>query len=72
METNIGSTDRIVRLVAGVILAGLGLANFAGVVELGYTVALIAIIVGAVLVGTAMTRMCLIYRIAGVDTCQTR
>jgi hypothetical protein len=54
------------------LLAVFGLANFGGIVAFGDTVGLVAVLVGAILVGTALTRMCLIYRLVGVDTCRTR
>lgn len=71
MEANIGSTDRIVRLVAGVVLAAVALAGFGNVVELGATVGVVLLVAGAILVGTSLTRMCPIYRVLGVDTCRT-
>lgn len=72
MAPNIGSADRTVRFVAGATLAALALASFAGVLSLDPVAAALALLVGAVLVGTAATRLCLVYRVLGVDTCSTR
>lgn len=72
MEPNIGSADRTVRFVVGAALAALALASFADVLSLGPVAAALALLVGGVLVGTATTRLCLVYRVLGVDTCSTR
>lgn len=72
MNTNIGDSDRTARLIVGVALLALGSAGAAGLVGVGLTVAAVAGLVGAVLVGTALTRFCLLYRVIGVDTCSAR
>lgn len=69
IETNIGATDRSVRLVVGAALALLGLAGFASLVAVGPTVGTLAVLAGVILVGTALIRTCPIYRILGMDTC---
>jgi len=69
METNIGATDRSVRLVVGGALAVLGLAAVASVVAVGSTVGTLALLAGVILVGTALLRTCPIYRILGMSTC---
>ena len=65
-ERNEGTADRIVRAVIGLILLWVGLWPLAGLqaAVLGIIVALI----GLVLVITAITGFCLIYRIIGVST----
>jgi hypothetical protein len=68
MKVNIGSSDRTVRLALGALLLVLGLVIGAGVVPGGPIVGAVAALVGVVLVGTGLTRMCLVYRIIGVDT----
>jgi len=54
------------------VLAAVGLAAFAGVVDLGGVVAALAVLLGLVLVGTALVRVCLLYRLVGVDTSGSR
>ena len=69
MEVNIGATDRIVRFALGIVLLGLGGAAIANLLGLGMAVGGGALVVGAVLVGTATMKMCPLYRLIGVDTC---
>ncbi|WP_311171545.1 YgaP family membrane protein [Halobellus ordinarius] len=68
---NIGPTDRSVRLAVGVLLVAIGLANVGGVISLG-VVGGVALLVGAVLIGTGLLRTCLLYRVVGIDTSQGR
>ncbi|WP_436934788.1 YgaP-like transmembrane domain [Halovenus marina] len=68
MKSNIGPTDRTVRLALGALLVVLGLVVVAGIAPGGPVVGALALLVGVVLVGTALTRMCLVYRLVGVDT----
>ncbi len=63
---NESTVDRIVRAVVGVILLWAGLRPLAGLqaAVLGIIVALI----GLILVITAITGFCLIYRLLGIST----
>lgn len=70
MKHNVGPTDRTARLVLGLALAVVGLAGLAGAVDFAQVVVALALVVGAVLVGTALTRVCLVYRLVGADTCR--
>lgn len=65
---NIGSTDRIVRALGGAVLAAVGVATLAGALDFGTAAGTVAVLIGSVLLGTALTRTCLLYRILGVDT----
>ncbi|MFB6349163.1 DUF2892 domain-containing protein [Moraxella sp. ZJ142] len=58
MKSNLHSFDRILRLLAGVVLIGLTAMGVIG--EWGY--------VGAVLVVTALINFCPLYRIFGFST----
>lgn len=60
MRKNIGSADRIIRLVAGavIIIAGVYLKSWWG-------------LLGIVLIGTALINWCPIYGICGVKTSKT-
>jgi hypothetical protein len=60
MNANVGYTDRIVRIVAGVLVLSLffvleGDARWVG-------------LAGIVLIGTALVRWCPIYRVLGLST----
>lgn len=69
MRINIGTPDRIARIVIGVVLALLpfvsGLPLFANPVWLWAS-----IVVGAVLIVTALVRFCPLYAILGLSTCK--
>jgi len=70
MTMNVGSADRVIRLVIGVVLIILpfisGLELWSNpVAQYG------APLVGAVLVITALARFCPLYRIFGLRTCKT-
>ena len=69
MRTNIGSADRIVRIILGLTLILIpfvsGLALFANpFLQWG------AVLVGAVLIVTALVRFCPLYAILGLSTCK--
>lgn len=68
MEKNVGSADRYARLVIGIVLAAIGVAGFAAMIALDAIVAAILVLVGAVLIGTALTQRCLLYQPFGIDT----
>ncbi len=59
---NVGSLDKILRIVAGVVLVGIALLKLDG------TATLIALVVGIVLIVTAVINFCPLYRILGLRT----
>jgi hypothetical protein len=61
MKTNIGTIDRVLRIVAGLVLIGLAFTGTIGV--WGY--------VGVVLVLTGLVRICPAYSLLGINTCPT-
>ena len=61
MKANIGTIDRVVRILAGLVLIGLAFSGTIGV--WGY--------VGVVLLLTGVVRVCPAYSILGVNTCST-
>jgi hypothetical protein len=69
MAANIGSLDRILRLVAGAALIATaflsGLALFDDT-----TVKYGAVLVGVVLIVTGLVRLCPLYSILGIRTCK--
>ena len=64
MGVNVGSLDRIIRLVAGIVLAVL---YFNGTVAGG--LGIVALVVGIVLILTALFKFCPIYGVLGLNTC---
>ncbi|MDZ5810542.1 DUF2892 domain-containing protein [Halorubrum sp. AD140] len=68
MENNIGTTDRRIRIVIGVALAAVGLASLGGLLGVGTVVGTALTLLGLVLAGTGLVRVCLLYRLLGVDT----
>ncbi|UJW87318.1 YgaP family membrane protein [Devosia sp. SL43] len=69
MRINVGTPDRIARIVIGAVLVLLpfvsGMALFANPVWLWASV-----IVGVVLIVTALVRFCPLYAILGLSTCK--
>ncbi|MBC7222759.1 MAG: DUF2892 domain-containing protein [Anaerolineae bacterium] len=68
MEANEGTVDRIVRLVVGVVLLWAGLWPLGGLGGAAWGIVLA--LIGLVLLVTAATGFCLIYRILGISTRQ--
>ena len=64
---NVGSIDKIVRLVLGVAAAGWGLL-MAGI---GTTFGLFAVIIGAVLIVTGLVNFCPLFRIFGISSAKS-
>ena len=62
---NIGSTDKKLRIVGGLVLLGLSFIAFGGV---STTLGIITIVVGAVLLVTALVNFCPAYRLLGIRT----
>lgn len=65
MKLNVGSTDRMIRVVAGVVLA---LLLLTGVISIGSTIGIIAAIAAAVLIITGSVSFCPAYSLLGVKT----
>ena len=59
-ETNIGTTDRVIRIVAGVLLIALALTGTVG--AWGW--------IGVVPLATAFVRFCPAYTLLGIRTCR--
>ncbi|AJF27604.1 MULTISPECIES: DUF2892 domain-containing protein [unclassified Haloarcula] len=72
MKRNIGSSDRLTRIAVGLVLAVAGLATLGGLLGFGTTVGAVATLLGVVLVATGLVRMCLLYRLLGIDTSGSR
>ncbi|GGD15485.1 YgaP family membrane protein [Aureimonas glaciei] len=63
-SANVGTTDRILRLLAGIALAVYAYTSLIG------TWAIVAYVVAAVLILTALVRFCPAYRLLGTSTCK--
>ncbi len=61
MKKNVGGVDKIMRLVVGLVLLGLGVA---GVLPLWVG------LIGLVPLGTALLGFCPLYPILGISTCK--
>ncbi len=67
MKKNMGTTDKIIRLIIAAILAVL---YFSGIVT--GTIGIVVAIVAAVLVMTTLTGFCGLYTILGINTCKVK
>jgi hypothetical protein len=68
VKNNISATDRTVRVVVGLVVGVIGLATLGGLLGLGATIGAALLLVGLILVGTGLVRVCLLYRLLGIDT----
>lgn len=64
MKINVGNLDRVIRLVVGVVLAVL-FFNGTATGALGIA----SLVVGIILILTALFKFCPIYRVLGLNTC---
>jgi len=64
-KKNIGNLDRIIRLILAVVFAALYFMGVTG----GTTYGLVLLIVGGVLLVTALIDICPLYKIFGINTC---
>ncbi|HQR27032.1 MAG TPA: DUF2892 domain-containing protein [Nocardioides sp.] len=67
MNTNVGSSDRIIRLVVAVVAAVV-----AFMVGAGSVLGILLLVVAAVMLVTAAVGFCPLYRVFGVSTCRPR
>lgn len=67
MKTNVGTVDRVIRLIAG---AGLLAYGFLGGLASPWNI--VAMVVGGVLVATAAIGWCPPYALLGINTCGTK
>lgn len=64
MQANVGSTDRIIRIVLGLVLVAL---FFVVAAPWKY----VALVAGLVAIATGLFRFCGLYRLLGINTCRT-
>ncbi|MEI2813687.1 MAG: DUF2892 domain-containing protein [Burkholderiaceae bacterium] len=66
MNKNVGSTDRIIRAIVGIVLLALAyMGNFGAYAWVGY-------VLGAVMLGTAAIGWCPPYSLLGINTCAVK
>jgi hypothetical protein len=69
MTANIGTIDRILRIVLGLVLIALPFISGLSLFQSGIAVA-VSVILGIVMLATSATRFCLLYRLVGIRTCK--
>jgi len=67
MKKNMGSTDRIIRLIVAIVFAILYFSNI-----VTGTIGLILVALSAVFVLTSLVSFCPLYLPFGINTCQTK
>lgn len=72
MKNNISVTDRRTRIAVGIGLTAVGLAILSSLLGLGTTVGAVVTLLGLVLVVTGLVRVCLLYRLLGINTSGSR
>jgi hypothetical protein len=65
MKTNMGSADRIIRILLAVVFAAL---YFTGTVQ--GTLGIVLLVLGGVFVATSVISFCPLYTLIGVNTCK--
>lgn len=69
MTANLGTIDRVFRLVVGIVSLAAPFFSGMALFESGIATAL-SVIVGIVMVATSAMRFCPLYRIFGIRTCK--
>ncbi|HMX04476.1 MAG TPA: DUF2892 domain-containing protein [Chitinophagales bacterium] len=67
MKKNMGSTDRIIRVILAIVFALLYFTN-----TVTGTLGLVLVILGGVFLLTALVRFCPLYAPFGISTCKTK
>lgn len=69
MTTNLGSIDRVFRVLLGIVLLAAPFVSGLAVFQ-SSTATMISIIVGVVMIATSAMKFCPAYRIFGIRTCK--
>lgn len=67
MKTNMGSTDKVIRILLAVVFAVL---YFTGTVS--GTLGIILLALGGVFLATSVISFCPLYTLVGINTCKTK
>lgn len=70
MKVNVGTADRVVRAVVGLLLLYLAFFSGLAMFESGLWT-LVAAAAGVVMLGVAVLRVCPLYTVLGIKTCRT-
>jgi hypothetical protein len=68
MTANLGTIDRVVRIILGIVLLAAPFVSGMGLFESGLATA-ISVILGVVMLVTSSMKFCPLYRIFGIRTC---
>ncbi|WP_321169167.1 DUF2892 domain-containing protein [Halorubrum sp. SD626R] len=68
IKSNIGVKDSRTRIVVGLVVGLIGLATLGGLIGFGTMIGAALSIAGLILAGTGFVRVCLLYRLLGIDT----
>jgi len=67
--TNVGTVDRAVRIVVGLILLAAPFLSGAALFQSGAATG-VAVVAGIVLIATSAMKFCPLYRVLGIQTCK--
>ena len=67
MKKNMGSADKIIRLIAAVVILALYLTHV-----ISGVLAVVLLVIAAIFVLTSLITFCPIYRIFGISTCKQK
>ncbi len=67
MKTNMGGTDRVIRVILAVVFAVL---FFTGTVP--GTLGIVLVVLGGVFLATSVISFCPLYTLVGMNTCKTK
>ncbi len=69
MTKNIGTIDRALRLLLGIILLAAPFVSGMAMFQAG-PATIISIVLGLVMIGTSTMKFCPLYRVFGIQTCK--
>ena len=69
MTENIGTIDRALRLLLGIILLAAPFVSGMAMFQAG-PATIISIVLGLVMIGTSTMKFCPLYRVFGIQTCK--
>ena len=67
MKSNMGTTDKIIRIAAAVLIV---ILYFTGVITL--TLGIVLLVIAGVFILTSLVSFCPLYSVFGVNTCKTK
>lgn len=68
MTANLGTIDRIIRFVIGIVLLALPFVSNMAMFATPW-VSIVSVVLGIIMLGTSAIRFCPLYRIFGIRTC---